>query len=232
MILSQTPKVFGKEHLIYLIVSFILTIIAVILITIFIKDENKKKITRRSIGLILLFLIIYNRICVSIHNDNWWFLLPTSYCGITSLILSIGLIWAKKDNFIFHFFPYVGIVGGIGALLYPDFLSQNSSFFYPATISGLLHHSVCLFASILCFTSSYFTPTLKKWYIPIISYIIVLALGFFELYILKLDNPFNLSRPLVSGTILNWWFVSILVFLASYLVMLFYDIFNKKSLKN
>lgn len=231
--LTDTPKMFGYQHIIYLIISFLLTIVGVLIITFFVKGEKNINLTIRIIGFILFILIVWNRICLSIKNNyNFWYLIPDSYCGAASLLMSIAMMWGKKDNAIYHYFPYVGLVGGLCAVLFPNFLSQNESFFYPATISGLLHHSVLLFSIIVCFIKCQFRPTLKKFYIPIIFEIILVALGYFELYVLKFESAYNLTAPLISNTILTWWFVSILVFIVTYLVMFLYDLYYKIHSKN
>lgn len=227
--IANTPKIFGVEHIVYLILAFMIGITSVILIKIFVKKEENIVLVMRIIGFILLGLIIWNRICICIRDSNWLLLIPDSYCGLTSFVISLALISGKKDNFIFQFFPYVGLVGGIGVMLYPSFIKQDSSFFYHATISGLLHHTVSFFAIILIFITKRYTPTLKKWYIPIISYIFILALGYFEIYVLKFDDAFNLTVPIVEGTFLTWYVVSILVFIVSYLIMLIFDLHNKKK---
>lgn len=215
-----------------MVLSFLFVIVGSIIVTIFVKSEKSITLTMRIIGLILLVIIIFNRITRSIHfNFNFWRLIPDSYCGLTSLFMSIALISGKKDNFIFHFFIYVGVIGGTCAVIVPDFLDQNPSFFYPDTFSGLLHHTILLFAIVLCFTKHYFTPTLKKWFIPLIGESFIVGLGFFEVYVLKFENAYNLERPLVQGTILTWWFVSLLVLLAAYIVMFLYDLYYKKSPK-
>lgn len=231
-ILTDAAKVFGIEHIIYLILAFTIGITSVILIKKFIRKEEHIVLTMRIIGFILLGLIIWNRICICERDSNWLLLIPDSYCGLTSFVISLALISGKKDNFIFQFFPYVGLIGGIGVMLYPSFVYQDPSFFYHATISGLLHHTVSFFAIILIFITKRYTPTLKKWYIPLISYALILALGYFEIYVLKFDDAFNLIVPIVEGTILTWYVVSILVFIVSYTVMLLFDLYHKKHPEN
>ena len=55
------PKIFGTEHIIYMIISFILTAVAIILIKKFCKTEKSQALAVKISGAVLLFSILLNR---------------------------------------------------------------------------------------------------------------------------------------------------------------------------
>lgn len=115
--------------------------------------------------------------------------------------MAFALILGKKDNRVFHYICYLGFVGTIVAVIYPDFLGQLDSkgnptgFMYPATISGLLHHSVLLFAIVMLYVTRYFTPTLKKCHYLLLGFCITISLGIFEITALGFDDAFLIKNP-------------------------------------
>ena len=64
------------------------------------------------------------------ENVRWHLIIPDSYCGMTSLVLALAVLFGKKDNNVYHFVWLLGLFGGISTVIYATFVSQNSSFFY------------------------------------------------------------------------------------------------------
>lgn len=229
--ITLTPRMYGWEHLTYLGITFPLCILAIILIKLFIKKEESLRLTFRIIGVILFGLIIWNRICISIRDNNWWLLIPDSYCGLCSFALSLIVMFGKKDNILFHFICYIGIVGGLSAVLYPNFLSQDESFLYHATISGLLHHTVMFFTIILIYLTKWFTPTLKKWYVLPLGICICTTIGTVELQFFNIDDAFNILTPIIGNKDIYTWVIAIAIFIASLITEYIYDKYRYKKHK-
>lgn len=229
------PKIWGFEHFTYLAVFTVICIIATILILKFVKTEKMLTITMKIIGGILFACILWNRISICVKNNNAIHLIPESFCGISSLVLSLSLIIGKKDNMFFHFICYLGFVGGFLTSIYPDFIEQSPIFFYSPTISGLLHHTIMLYAVILMLITKYFVPTFKKWYILPLGLCGIMTLGIFEITALGFNDAMQIFNPVLPDTIFTWWFMGILMFIFAYSVMLIFDYFNiyrkKKKVK-
>ncbi|MBR4496176.1 MAG: hypothetical protein IKP12_03495, partial [Acholeplasmatales bacterium] len=110
-------KVFGLEHILYLLISIILLTITTIILKKKIKDDKKIEIMFRIIGIIGLIVIILNRIAISIRDNNFFLLIPDSYCGMTSLLTSISLLFFKKDNILLHGLWLIAIIGDLVSII-------------------------------------------------------------------------------------------------------------------
>lgn len=213
------PAIFGTEHLLYLAVVIGLMILAFWIIRKTVKTEKGLERTIRIIGGILLSSIVWNRLSIAILRDGWDSLLPGSFCGLTSLSFSISALIFKKNSPVFHCLAYCGILGGFLTLVYPDFIGQAPTIWYPMTISGLWHHTVMLFLGVFMLLSGYVKPELRKWqYLPIgLSFYI--CVGLFEITQLGYSDAMEIFNPILSGTPLNW-FVMGCIFLPVHAIFL------------
>lgn len=199
------PKIFGYQHLIYDGIAIILMIASIYLIRKFIKKEKYITLFIKCTGFLLLVCILWNRIGIARNNQDVRYLIPNSYCGMSSLVLSLAILLGKKDNIVLHFVMYLAIVGGTLTMIYPDFIGQNQSFFFSMTISGLLHHTLMVYLFYLTIVTGYFQPTFKKWYALVIGGAAYLAIGYFLIYVVGLPDAMEIVRPLLSGTIFYWY---------------------------
>ena len=110
----MNPQVFGKEHLIYVIVSIIVTLAVCILSKLFIKTEKAKTIFIKISGLILFIIIFSNRLALVFEYDkaNWMKLITDSFCSTSSYVLSLALLIGKRNNNVLHFIWLVALAGG------------------------------------------------------------------------------------------------------------------------
>lgn len=223
------PHVFGWQHLTYLAIFIVLSLAVGIFIVKYAKTEKRMTWSMRIIGIVLLLLIIWNRIAISIRENDWKFLMPDSWCGAGSFTMAFALMFGKKDNKVLHYITYMGFVGAMVTMIYPNFLGQTdfsgneTTFMYPATISGLLHHSVLLFAIVMVTVTRYFTPTLKKWYYLPLGMCMTISLGIFEITAMGFDDAMLIMNPILPNTILTWWFLGILIMIMALIIMAIYD---------
>lgn len=217
------PKIFGWQHLTYLAIFIVLAVVGTYYILKFVKNEKTLTIVIKSIALALLLAVIWNRISICIDKNNWIQLIPNTFCGLSSFLLSISVLVGKKDCGFFHFICYLGFVGGLVTLIYPDFIGQDQSFLYPATISGLLHHTIMFYLITLMFITHYFVPTLKKWYYLPLGLCCVMTYGLFLLSATSHTSAMNITSPLLEGTILTWWFTGLLLVVLSLVTMFIFD---------
>ena len=230
------PVVFGWEQFSYLAVFVVLAATATVLIVKFVKTEKALSVTMRIIGGILFACVLWNRITLAVKNSNPMSLIPDTFCGISSVILSLAMMIGRRDNKVFHFICYLGFVGGLITLIYPEFIGQDASVFYPPTISGLLHHTFMVYAVVLMLLTKYFVPTFRKWYALPLGLCCVMTFGIFEITALGYSDAMQIFTPLLPDTIFTWWFCGLLLLPFSYIVMFIFDYFNvfrkKKDLKN
>lgn len=200
-------SVFGTVHLIYLAITVPVSVIGLFLAKKYAKTQKAQSAVLKSLGVLLLIWIIINRLSqVYRYSDvRWEQIIPDSFCGMTSLVLALSVLLGKKDNCVYHFTWFLGLVGGMITVFNPTFLGQGSSIFYLPTISGLLHHSLALvvIGALLIFKQIHITY--KKWYCTFFGFTAYLTMGAFQMSVLGLEDSFHIVEPILSGTPLTAW---------------------------
>ena len=218
----MNPQVFGKEHLIYIAVS-ILTAFAVCFLTRKFARTKKAGDMVVKVSAAILFLIIFtNRLALVFEygDPNWQKLITDSFCSTSSYVLSLAILFGKKNNNVLHFIWLVALAGGTITTFYPNFIGQNPSFMYPPTILGMMHHTWSAIVVVLMFMNGYLTLTYKKWYCTLFGFTSYLAYGAFLMCVLKYDNPFYMTAPAIDGTVFTAW-VMAPIYIAAYALILF-----------
>lgn len=214
-------SVFGIVHIIYLAITLSISVIGLYLAKKYAKTEKSQKIILKSIAVVLLIWIMINRLSQVFRYSEvrWELIIPDSFCGMTSLLLSLSVLFGKKNNAVYHFVWALGIVGTTITLVYPNFLDQSSTVFYLPTISGLLHHSIALVLILALFLFNQITVTYKKWYYSLFGFTTYLTVGAFQMSVLGLDDAFHIVEPMLDGTPLTVWVVAP-IYAAGYAVVL------------
>ena len=224
-------RVFGTVHWIYLILTVSLSVIGLLLAKKLAKTENAQSIVLKSLGGLLLIWITINRLSqVFRYSDvRWELIIPDSFCGKTSLVLALAVMFGKKDNCVYHFTWFLGLVGGLITVCNPTFLDQGPSVFYLPTISGLLHHSVALvvIAALLLFGQIHITY--KKWYCTLFGFTAYLTVGAFQMSVLGLADSFHIVEPILSGTPLTAWVMAPLYAVGYGIVLLAIELLRRKK---
>lgn len=224
----MNPQIFGWQHLTYLAVFIVLMVASLILIKIYAKSEKAKFIIVKVVAALLLIFIVWNRIAIAVSHNNWHLLIPDSFCGMSSLVLSLACLIGKKNNNVLHFVFYVAIVGGFLTMIYPDFIDQNPSFFYSNTISGFLHHSFALYLCVLLLVVGYFTPNYKKWGNLVIGFMAYITLGTFLISVFDYSDAFYINNPILSGTPLTVWLIAVIFAVIYVLLFVVYELIKRK----
>jgi len=203
----MVPQVFGIEHIIYLALSMVIGAATLLLIKKYAKTEKAQAIALKSIAVMLLISIMTNRLSQVFRYDTvrWFCIIPDSFCGMTSLVISLAVIFGKKDNPVLHFSWLVGIFGAISTVIYPTFVSQHHSFFYTPTFSGLLHHSFCAVLVILLLMLRQIDITYKRWYCVVFGFTTYITVGAFLMSVFDMSDAFHIVEPLLPGTCLTVW---------------------------
>lgn len=226
------PEVYGIEHLLYLGFVGVIYFIGFWWIKKYVHTEEEVKKVVRLLGFLLLLSILWNRISIAFLRDGWNSLLPGTFCGASSLALSISALTLKKDHPVFHSVAYVGLLGGLLTIFYPDFIGQASSFFYPMTVSGLWHHTVMVFLAIVMIWKGYFIPTFKKWSYLILGLCVYMTFGVFLITVLGYNDAMYIYHPILSGTPLNWIVLGILFLIYHTIFLSVFEYFRRKKSNN
>lgn len=235
----MVPEVFGKEHILYMIISTIIGAVGVICAYKFAKTQKVQTIILKIVALLLFISIMANRLSQVFRYEQtrWYCIIPDSFCGMTSLVIALAVLLGKKDNVVLHFSWLLGLFGGISTIIYPTFVSQHQSFFYIPTFSGLLHHSFCALTVVLLLMFKQINITYKKWYCVVLGFTCYLTLGAFLMSVFELSDAYHIVEPLLSDTNLTAWVMAPMylgahgaIFLAIELVRLF--VAKRKPQKN
>lgn len=226
-------RVFGTAHIIYLLITLPLSFIVLFLGKKFTKSEKSQSIFLKTLAGLLLIWIIINRLSQVYRYGmvRWEQIIPDSFCGMTSLVLALAVLFGKKDNPVYHFVWALGLVGALITVLNPTFLDQAPSIFYLPTISGLLHHSLALVivAALLLFGQIYITY--KKWYCTFFGFTAYLSIGAFQMSVLGFPDAYHIAEPILSGTPLTAWVMAPLYAVGYGLVLLVIELVRKHCMK-
>ena len=229
----MTPKLFGIEHILYIIITTVLASAALVLAKKFAKSERSQNAFLKLLALLLFAAILTNRLSQVFRYEEirWYAIIPDSFCGMTSLVLSLAVLFGKKNNCVLHFVWLLGIFGGISTVFYATFVGQNPSFFYLPTISGLLHHSFSATLVVALLMFGQIDITYKKWYCTLWGFTSYLTLGAFIMQTFDLSDAFHIAEPIISGTFLTAWGMAPL-YAAAYALILFIAELIKKKRNN
>lgn len=223
----MAPQLFGIEHILYILISTIAASAALLLAKKHLKSEKGQRIFLRILAALLFVCIGVNRLSMNHHFGS--ILIPDSFCGMTSLVLSLAVLFGRKNNNVLHFVWLLGLFGGISTVFYASFLDQNSSFFFLPTISGLLHHSLCAMLVVALLSFKQIDITYKKWYCTFFGFTTYLALGAFLMQTYDLSDAFHIAEPLLSGTPLTAWVMAPMYAVGYGLILLGIELAKKKK---
>ena len=223
----MAPQLFGVEHILYIVISTIVASTALLLARKYLNTEKAKRAFLRVLAAILFVAIAANRFSMAHYFGS--ILIPDSFCGMTSLVLSLAVLFGKKNNNVLHFVWLLGLFGGISTVLYANFLDQNSSFFFLPTISGLLHHSLCAMLVVALLMFRQIDITYKKWYCTLFGFTSYLTVGAFMMQNLGLSDAFHIAEPLLSDTPLTAWVMAPIYAVCYGLILIGVEIAKKKK---
>ncbi len=214
-------ELYGIEHFTYIGITAALAAAGLILAKKYAKTENSQKIILKSLALLLFAAILTNRLSQVFRYETtkWVDIIPDSYCGLTSLALSLAVLFGKKDNNAYHFLWILALFGGISTVVYPTFIDQGPTVFYLPTISGLVHHSLSATLAVALLLFGQIRVTYKKWYCTFFGFTCYLTLGAFLIGCLGLSDAFHIYTPIIADTPLTTW-VAAPIYAACYALLL------------
>lgn len=214
------PEVYGIEHIVFLIISVVAVAIGIILVKKYIKTEKALRILTVVMAAVHLAWLLLNRFSVAfIKEKEALYVIPNTFCGFSSFTLPLAMLLLKKDNFHYHSIGYLGLLGGVVTILYPDFIGQNASVFYLPTISGLMHHVLMVFNVLMLIVTGQFTPTIKKYHYLPLGLCVVMTVGIAEIDVLHFSGAMEIGSEFIPGTGLTWAVVGAM-FLVLHLIVL------------
>lgn len=227
----MNPQVFGWQHLIYIAVSLLVATGVFVCNGKFAKTEKAKNIVVKAAAGILFLIIFSNRLALVFEYEEptWKKLLTDSLCSTSSYVLSLAILFGKKDNDVLQFIWLIALAGGTITTFYPVFIDQNPAFLYPPTILGMMHHTWSAIVVILLFMNGHLEPSYKRWRATLVGFTSYLAYGAFLLCVVGYGNPMYMTAPAIDGTIFTVWGLIPIYFVVYSLILFVLEIFRRKA---
>jgi hypothetical protein len=227
----MAPQLFGMEHILYIAITSVLAGAGLLYARKYAKTERSQTIILKSLAFLLLAAIVTNRLSQVFRYGTvrWYCIIPDSFCGMTSLVLALAVLFGKKNNNVLHFVWLLGLFGGISTVIYATFLDQDVSFFYLPTISGLLHHSFSAILVVALLMFRQIDITYKKWYCTFFGFTAYLTVGAFLMHTFQMSDAFHIAEPLIPGTPLTAWVMAPMYAVGYGLILLVAELVKKKT---
>ncbi len=228
------PQLFGKEHILYIVISTLIGITVLLAAKKLAKSDKAQKYTLKALAFLLLAAIVVNRLSQVFRYDavRWYCLIPDSFCGMTSLVLALGVLFGKRDNALLHFTWLLGLFGGISTVIYATFVDQGPTFFYLPTISGMLHHSLSAMVAVAILLFKQLDITYKKWYCTLFGFTSYLTVGAFLMHTYHMQDAFHIAEPLLPNTNLTAWVMAPMYAAAYAAILLAVELVRRKKRRN
>lgn len=229
----MVPQLFGIEHILYILISTTITVVSLILAKKYAKSEKSQTIFLKTIAVCLFISILTNRLSQVFRYDDvrWYLVIPDSFCGMTSLVLSLAVLFGKRNNDVLHFVWLLGLFGGISTTIYASYIGQSDSVFYLPIISGLLHHSFSTFMVIALLMFNQIEITYKKWYCTLFGFTSYLTIGAFLMHTFNMSDAFHIAEPLIPDTPLTCWVMAPMYAVGYALVLFVVEFFRNRKTK-
>lgn len=226
-------QLFGIEHILYIIITSIILGGGLLLAYKKIKNEKTINIILKILAICLFVSVMTNRVSQVFRYDTvrWYCIIPDSFCAMTSLVLSLAVLFGKKDNPVYHFVWLLGLFGGISTVVYATFLDQGPTFFYIPTITGMLHHSFCAALVVALLMFKQINITYKKWYCTIFGFTCYLTLGAFMMNTFNISDAFHIAEPLLPDTKLTAWVMAPMYAIAYAIILAVIELVKNKQKK-
>jgi hypothetical protein len=195
------------------------------------KTEKAQSLFLKVLAALLFAAIVTNRLSQVFRyaEVRWYAIIPDSFCGMTSLVLALSVLFGKKDNCAYHFLWLLGLFGGISTVIYATFVGQGPTIFYLPTISGLVHHSLSAILVIGLLMLGQIHITYKKWYYTFFGFTAYMTLGAFLMATFPISDAFHIAEPLLSDTPLTAWVMAPMYAFAYALILWGIELYRKKK---
>ena len=94
----MAPKLFGIEHILYFVITTLLGSVGLFLARKYAKKEKTQLIILKILAVFLFVFVMANRLAQVFSNGTirWYYIIPDSFCAMTSLVLSLAVLFGKR----------------------------------------------------------------------------------------------------------------------------------------
>ncbi|MGN0812555.1 MAG: hypothetical protein ACI4MQ_03490 [Candidatus Coproplasma sp.] len=233
---------FDLTHILYIIISIVLTVGLLVLFTRF-KSFKAKEIILLIIGIVTMVLHVCSIWVEFLMNGKAeisdYFLFPIYFCNLLMLFLFICGIIRNKDSVAFRWFAtftaYGSVIGGLISLFYPSYYLYNPTLLDCVVIKSLLSHSTMLLGGLYLFTGGFVKIRVNNM-LPLVAGLLLCgAIGFltnllFSVCGLEAPNAMYLQASALDGVpFFNAYGIALLMVILVFLFTVVWEFFACKK---
>lgn len=214
-----TGQMFDGFHLLYIIISLLLTAIMLIYARKYLKKQHHKDMFLVINGLLCFFSHISSLWVEYLTNDgvahvNDYILFPIYFCNLLMITLLILSLLPNKQSKLYQilsiFTFYGGLFGPTISLIYPTYYLASGGNIDYYVMKSLVSHSFLLVGTMWLYLGGYFKPRLSNviWYFA--GIFLAGILGFitnviYEVFLNRQINAMWMQAPAIDGTPFDGW---------------------------
>ncbi|MCR5786516.1 MAG: YwaF family protein [Acholeplasmatales bacterium] len=202
-------------HIIFVILFILYLTIQIILTKKYKPNSKAIDIYTKLLAVIIILGVTITRISNTVYNvrrglDNykWYFFLPDTWCSLVGIVYSLNLLFFKRNQNVLHYTAFAGFLGGIMAILVPNFLNKMS-FFSIRSFPSFIYHGAMILVTVFLIQTEEFKPTIKKANYFMIGMAASMVFGSFEKRVMHMNKPMQINDPFFTSTmflrILTGW---------------------------
>ncbi len=231
------------NHILYTLTSFALTITLLIILNIFLKEQNKKDLVLK-ISAIITVIIHYSTLWTDYFSGNepevvQAMLLPVHPCNVAMWLLVAVAFFKNKNGKIFKFLSvitfYLGTIGGIIGIVFNEIYIATPDLRVWDVLNGLLSHSTMMFGCIYLLVGGYFKIRVDNVINVVLGLLILLVDGGIVILlhvIFGLEPPnsmYLLERPFENLIWLNVITIGLMAVVLIFTLTVIYEQFALKK---
>lgn len=223
---------FDLPHILYMVITGIVTIFFLVLFRFVCKKENQKNLILKLTAVITVVLH-FSSLYVNFFKSGQAtieapMLLPIYPCNVAMWLLIICAFWKNKKSKVFVFIAeftfYLGVVGSVLGIMFNEIYASTPNLADWHTLKGLLSHSVMLIGCIFLLTGGYIKIRVKNVLSVCAGLIFLLIdggiiIGLYKIF--KLDPPncmYMLEPPLPSLPWINTYLIGVLALIVLFII--------------
>ena len=231
---------YNLPHLIFLSLFLLALIVQSAIIAKKRPSEKAKKIYTSILSVIIIIGVVLTRVSTTMHNTRyninnykWYYFIPDTWCSLNGIVYALNILVFKRNQKMLSFTAFLGFLGGIMAIFFPNFLS-TMSFFDIRALPSMIYHACMILLSLYLVESKDFIPTIKNAPYFALGMIICMIIGSFEKRIMHMPCPMQLDQPFFDKTpflyhLTSWYTVILGEFIFVSITCLIFDYHNSKN---
>jgi hypothetical protein len=227
------------NHILYTTISFLITIIGLIIFGIFVKKQNHKDLIVKTFA-ILTLIIHFSTLWTDYFSGNTPnvvtpMILPLYPCNVAMWLLVIVAFFKNKESKIFTVLSiitfYLGIIGGVIGIVFNEIYIATPDLRVWDVLNGLLSHSTMMFGCIYLLVGGYIKIRVSNLISAVFGLILLVADGGLMILlhiIFGLEPPnsmYLLARPFENIVWLNVATIGLMAVALIFLVTALYEQF-------